>query len=288
MQVKAICVRLDRFCRYIYRMGRAPLTKPFIDFMMASKTFYNTLLIWAQFLGGDCSDNLTSSSAIVLVMVMVFLMVTDDGGDGSESPVQQNSYNGWGDHRVNHTIPPFWLDDRPPLLRQVKVRPAAGWSDLALQGCSAMDLLFFIIQGSLVVAFSADTDDYCALNCGIPGQTSHSAECAPNIMAVDIGHIRQHICLTWSQATKGNIEGGGFGPVLWIEFGVAQWSERLVRRTKDPASAGTTLYHSCSLRFKSQDKRQCHAQLWLHTAVNTSNIGRPCSPSALYRLTQLV
>ncbi|KAJ4445251.1 hypothetical protein ANN_07052 [Periplaneta americana] len=55
------------------------------------------------------------------------------------------------------------------------------------------------------------------------------------IMAVDIGHIRQHTCRTWSQATKGNIEGGGFGPVLWIEFGVAQWSERLVRRTKDPA-----------------------------------------------------
>ncbi|KAJ4429655.1 hypothetical protein ANN_21856 [Periplaneta americana] len=33
---------------------------------------------------------------------------------------------------------------------------------------------------------------------------------------------------------RGNTEGGGFGPVLWIEFGVAQWSERLVRRTKDP------------------------------------------------------
>ncbi|KAJ4441949.1 hypothetical protein ANN_11813, partial [Periplaneta americana] len=58
-------------------------------------------------------------------------------------------------------------------------------------------------------------------------QPSHSAECAPSIMAVDIGHIRQHICLTWSQATKGNIEGRGFGPVLRIEFGVAQWSERL-------------------------------------------------------------
>ncbi|KAJ4444447.1 hypothetical protein ANN_06239 [Periplaneta americana] len=37
-------------------------------------------------------------------------------------------------------------------------------------------------------------------------------------------------------ATKGNTEGGRFGPVLWIEFGVAQWSERLVRRTKDPGS----------------------------------------------------
>ncbi|KAJ4437895.1 hypothetical protein ANN_13834 [Periplaneta americana] len=47
-------------------------------------------------------------------------------------------------------------------------------------------------------------------------------------MAVDIGHIRHYICLTWSQATKGNIEEGGFGPVLWIEFGVAQCSERLL------------------------------------------------------------
>ncbi|KAJ4440408.1 hypothetical protein ANN_08549 [Periplaneta americana] len=38
---------------------------------------------------------------------------------------------------------------------------------------------------------------------------------------------RQRIYLTWSQATKGNIEGGESDPVLWIEFGVAQWSERL-------------------------------------------------------------
>ncbi|KAJ4446344.1 hypothetical protein ANN_13039 [Periplaneta americana] len=57
----------------------------------------------------------------------------------------------------------------------------------------------------------------------------------------DIGHIRQHICLTWSQATKGNIEGGGFGPVLWIGFGVAQWSERLVRKTKNPAAKPVTV-----------------------------------------------
>ncbi|KAJ4435627.1 hypothetical protein ANN_18243 [Periplaneta americana] len=42
--------------------------------------------------------------------------------------VANASYNGWGDHRANHTIPPFWLDDRPPLLRHVGVRPAAGWS----------------------------------------------------------------------------------------------------------------------------------------------------------------
>ncbi|KAJ4452163.1 hypothetical protein ANN_03681, partial [Periplaneta americana] len=35
------------------------------------------------------------------------------------------SYNGWGDHRANHTVPPFWLDDRPPLLRHVNVRLAA-------------------------------------------------------------------------------------------------------------------------------------------------------------------
>ncbi|KAJ4431757.1 hypothetical protein ANN_20362, partial [Periplaneta americana] len=33
-----------------------------------------------------------------------------------------------GDHRANHTIPPYWLDDRPPLLRHADVKPAAGWS----------------------------------------------------------------------------------------------------------------------------------------------------------------
>ncbi|KAJ4443556.1 hypothetical protein ANN_05229 [Periplaneta americana] len=44
------------------------------------------------------------------------------------NPVAKASYNGWEDHRANHTIPPFWLDDRPPLLRHVGVRPAAGWS----------------------------------------------------------------------------------------------------------------------------------------------------------------
>ncbi|KAJ4447135.1 hypothetical protein ANN_09136 [Periplaneta americana] len=37
------------------------------------------------------------------------------------------------DHRANHMIPPFWLDDRPPLVRHVDVRPAAGWSVWALQ-----------------------------------------------------------------------------------------------------------------------------------------------------------
>ncbi|KAJ4442055.1 hypothetical protein ANN_11921 [Periplaneta americana] len=37
-------------------------------------------------------------------------------------------------HCANHTIPPFWLDDRPPLLQQVGVRPAASWSVLALCG----------------------------------------------------------------------------------------------------------------------------------------------------------
>ncbi|KAJ4430857.1 hypothetical protein ANN_19448 [Periplaneta americana] len=39
-----------------------------------------------------------------------------------------------GDHRANHTLPPFWLDDRPPLLRHVGTRPAAGWSVWALHG----------------------------------------------------------------------------------------------------------------------------------------------------------
>ncbi|KAJ4426155.1 hypothetical protein ANN_26964 [Periplaneta americana] len=48
--------------------------------------------------------------------------------DRQRNPVANASYNGWGDHRANHTIPPFWLDDRPPLLRHVDVRPAAGWS----------------------------------------------------------------------------------------------------------------------------------------------------------------
>ncbi|KAJ4438468.1 hypothetical protein ANN_14413 [Periplaneta americana] len=47
---------------------------------------------------------------------------------GQRNPVVNTSYNGWGDHRANHTIPPSWLDDRPPLLRHVGVRPADGWS----------------------------------------------------------------------------------------------------------------------------------------------------------------
>ncbi|KAJ4446840.1 hypothetical protein ANN_13538 [Periplaneta americana] len=51
---------------------------------------------------------------------------------GNEPPgslkSKHTSYNGWGDNRANHTIPPFWLDDRPPLLRHVGVRPAAGWN----------------------------------------------------------------------------------------------------------------------------------------------------------------
>ncbi|KAJ4445862.1 hypothetical protein ANN_12547 [Periplaneta americana] len=54
--------------------------------------------------------------------------------DPTRNPITQTSYNGWGAHRANHTIPPFWLDDRPPLLRHVAVSPAAGWSVLALRG----------------------------------------------------------------------------------------------------------------------------------------------------------
>ncbi|KAJ4443604.1 hypothetical protein ANN_05278 [Periplaneta americana] len=47
--------------------------------------------------------------------------------DRYRNPVANTSYNGWGDHRSNHTVLPFWLDDRPPLLRpHVGVRPAAG------------------------------------------------------------------------------------------------------------------------------------------------------------------
>ncbi|KAJ4439402.1 hypothetical protein ANN_07524 [Periplaneta americana] len=40
-----------------------------------------------------------------------------------------------------------------------------------------------------------------------------------------------------NQATKGNIEGGGFGPVMRIEFGVAQWSERLPPRDSNTLPA---------------------------------------------------
>ncbi|KAJ4432641.1 hypothetical protein ANN_21264 [Periplaneta americana] len=38
-----------------------------------------------------------------------------------------------GAHRANYTIPPFWLDNRPPLLRHVTVRPAPGWKEKRLQ-----------------------------------------------------------------------------------------------------------------------------------------------------------
>ena len=55
-------------------------------------------------------------------------------------------------------------------------------------------------------------------------------------MAVDNVLKRQHICLTGSKATKGNTKGGEFDSALWTEVGVAQWSEHLVRRTKDPGS----------------------------------------------------
>ncbi|KAJ4445818.1 hypothetical protein ANN_12503 [Periplaneta americana] len=53
---------------------------------------------------------------------------------GNKNPVTKTSYKDWGAHRANHTIPPFWLGDRPPLLQHVAVRPAAGWSVLALPG----------------------------------------------------------------------------------------------------------------------------------------------------------
>ncbi|KAJ4433976.1 hypothetical protein ANN_16295 [Periplaneta americana] len=51
---------------------------------------------------------------------------------------------------------------------------------------------------------------------------------------------------------KRNIEGGEFDPVLWIEFGVAQWSERLVRRTKDPVRSNEDNIGSLRLWQKSK------------------------------------
>ncbi|KAJ4451355.1 hypothetical protein ANN_02817 [Periplaneta americana] len=38
---------------------------------------------------------------------------------GSEIRLRMPAITAGGDHRANHTIPPFWLDDRPPLLRHV-------------------------------------------------------------------------------------------------------------------------------------------------------------------------
>ncbi|KAJ4428658.1 hypothetical protein ANN_25651 [Periplaneta americana] len=104
---------------------------------------------------------------------------------------------------------------------------------------------------------------------------SHSVECAPCIMAVDIGHIRQHICLTWSQATKGNIEEGEFGPVLWIEFGVAQRSERLVRRTKDP----DVLFHLPVLFLPRRVKRSVVCQLQRGSSLPSPLAGIPLHAS---------
>ncbi|KAJ4450994.1 hypothetical protein ANN_02429 [Periplaneta americana] len=53
---------------------------------------------------------------------------------GSEIRLRKPAITGGGAHRAKHTIPPFWLDDHPPLLRHVGVRPAVGWSVLALRG----------------------------------------------------------------------------------------------------------------------------------------------------------
>ncbi|KAJ4444496.1 hypothetical protein ANN_06288 [Periplaneta americana] len=54
--------------------------------------------------------------------------VVHEDRNRQRNPVAKVSYNGWDDHCANHTIPPFWLDDRTALLRHVDVRPAAGWS----------------------------------------------------------------------------------------------------------------------------------------------------------------
>ncbi|KAJ4431175.1 hypothetical protein ANN_19772 [Periplaneta americana] len=52
----------------------------------------------------------------------------------SEIRLRKPAIMAWGDHRANHTISPFWLEDRPPLRRHVDVRSAAGWSIWALHG----------------------------------------------------------------------------------------------------------------------------------------------------------
>ncbi|KAJ4443953.1 hypothetical protein ANN_05742 [Periplaneta americana] len=64
----------------------------------------------------------------------------------------------------------------------------------------------------------------------------------PSALTIELHRIQ-------STAPDRNIEGGGFCPVLWIEFGVAQWSERLVRRTKDPGQQISATYLNMTTDF---------------------------------------
>ncbi|KAJ4448587.1 hypothetical protein ANN_10606 [Periplaneta americana] len=79
--------------------------------------------------GNESPGSLKASKITTSLQQNIRCIVVHLGSyDRLRNPVANTSYNGWGDHRANHTIPPFWLDDRPPLLRHAGLRPAAGWS----------------------------------------------------------------------------------------------------------------------------------------------------------------
>ncbi|KAJ4442974.1 hypothetical protein ANN_04622 [Periplaneta americana] len=88
---------------------------------------------WFEFSWGKKFSHEISASVWGRCPPRIMMHLGRGGTIGSENPVSQISYNGWGDHRANHTIPPLWLDDRPPLFRHVDVSPATGWLVLALR-----------------------------------------------------------------------------------------------------------------------------------------------------------
>ncbi|KAJ4436634.1 hypothetical protein ANN_16765 [Periplaneta americana] len=91
----------------------------------------------------------------------------------------------------------------------------------------------------------SSTESYPALaHIGLrenPGKNLNQVTCPDR--ESNPGHLvsRLDVLTVTPQATKENFEGGEFDQVLWIEFGVAQWSERLVRRTKDSGLEGRGL-----------------------------------------------
>ncbi|KAJ4443600.1 hypothetical protein ANN_05274 [Periplaneta americana] len=90
----------------------------------------------------------------------------------------------------------------------------------------------------------------------------------------------------WSQATKGNIEGGKFDPVLWIEFGVAQWSERMVRRTKAPSSipgAGANFSPKILSLGNEQAKIWGFPDQYSGPEMSTSGVHAHCGENVLVR-----
>ncbi|KAJ4445933.1 hypothetical protein ANN_12619 [Periplaneta americana] len=82
---------------------------------------------------------------------------------------------------------------------------------------------------------------------------SHSVECVPCIMAVDLIYVNIYVELEVRPQKRKTLEERGSFRCCGLNFGVAQWLEDLVRRTKDPDLSSVELADKTAKEAATED-----------------------------------